>query len=886
MGLRSCPTGGGASVRSGLRAAEFGLWREPRPVQVAMAFMPLVRFARLFVCALFCAWFCAELTAPVAAETLSEHVFKTPKPGAQPEKMFVEANELVYNKDKNTVSAEGNARVYYQGRVLEADRIVYDRNAGRVYAEGHAKLTEPNGTVLHGERFDLTKDFRDGFVDSLRADTADKTFFSAPRAEITGGDTTVFEKGTYTACQACADNPEKPPLWRVRAKRIIYKNEEKMVYYQDAWLEFLGVPVAYVPVFSAPDPSVRRKSGILMPQLIDNSVLGWATGIPIFWAMAPNYDLTFTPTYFVQQGFYGDVEWRHRLANGSYYIRANGIFQEHPWDFPTPPYGAGGRVLRGSLESAGEFAISDFWKYGWEFTLLSDKWYVNDYRISNQTISSNYYSEVTSTAYLTGQGDRGYFDLRGYHFEGLSSHDFQPQQPNAVPVMDYNKTFDVDPVKTAGVGGQVEFDFNFTNLTAQAASYQAVGQQDLDQAYGLYDICPTPYKPGTQVGDCLLRGIGGEYTRATTDVSWERKYVDPVGEVWTPFAFARVNGEWLDLNTTNTYTFSSTSGSSTFSNSSQSAFVGNPNGAQGYVMPGVGVEYRYPILANTSIGSLVFEPIGQIIARPDQILGTTSLVNVDAQSLVFDDTTLFEWNKYSGYDEFETGTRANYGGEATLNFSNGGYANFIAGQSYQVAGPNGYATLDAANVGLSSGLDTPFSDYVGAFTLVPGPVLSFTAKGRFDQQTFEPRRIDLVSSVNLGAWTGSVQFADYTAQPVIGYYVRREGLGLSSKYQLDANYFVQGNITFDMSRQYYPPSLIGYSDPGPFAIAAAGAGVGYKNDCTTLSIDYSSVYQDNGTGTFVHNQTVLVQLELRTLGDAKISESTYNPGATATDGIK
>ena len=38
-----------------------------------------------------------------------------------------------------------------KGRVLEADRITYDRNTGRVYAEGHAKLTEQNGTVLHGD---------------------------------------------------------------------------------------------------------------------------------------------------------------------------------------------------------------------------------------------------------------------------------------------------------------------------------------------------------------------------------------------------------------------------------------------------------------------------------------------------------------------------------------------------------------------------------------------------------------------------------------------------------------------------------------------------------------------------------------------------------------
>ena len=99
-----------------------------------------------------------------------------------------------------------------------------------------------------------------------------------------------------------------------------------------------------------------------------------------------------------------------------------------------------------------------------------------------------------------------------------------------------------------------------------------------------------------------------------------------------------------------------------------------------------------------------------------------------------------------------------------------------AGQSYQVAGTNSYATPDAANVGLSSGLDTRLSDYVSALTIVPNPIFSFIAKARFDVDSLAVRRLDLAAIYNFGALTGSVQFANYEAQPVIGYDVRREGL--------------------------------------------------------------------------------------------------------------
>jgi LPS-assembly protein len=872
MGRRFCPADETVRARSEFRAASAGLRARGRGCTLRAA--RTVCFASLVS-----AWVCAGLIGPAVAQSAG---IKAPQNSAAPSgKMLVEADQLVYNKDKNTVSAVGHARIYYEGRVLEADRITYDRNTGRVYAEGHGKMTERDGTVLYGERFDLTKDLANGFIESLRATSTQSTFLSAPRTELSGGNTEVFQKGTYTACAVCADNPLKPPLWRVRAKRIIHNRDEKMIYYTDAWLEFVGVPVAWVPFFSSPDPSVTRKSGVLSPVFLDLTYAGLGVGVPIFWAMAPNYDLTFTPTYFLNEGFFSTLEWRHRLANGNYFIRASGIFQEQPGLFPPEPYDAGDRTFRGSLESAGEFKINDFWKYGWDFTLLTDRWFLNDYSIANQTVSANYYSEAISTAYLIGQGDNAFFDLHGYHFEGLTANDLEQQQPNALPVLDYNKMFNIDPAKTAGIGGNVQLDANLTNLSAAAATYQAVGPQEFDKAYNLYNVCTT-YTPGTTANNCLLRGIGGDYSRATVDLSWQRKFVDPIGEVWTPFAFARVNGQWLDLDTTNSYTFSSASGTSTISNASQANYISS--GANAYAMPGVGMEYRYPILANTPIGSMVIEPIGQIIARPNNLLGSESLVNMDAQSLVFDTTNLFTWDKYSGYDQFETGTRANYGGEATLTFKNGSYVNVIAGQSAQVAGTNSYATPDAANVGLSSGLDTPFSDYVAGFTFVPGPVLSFGAQGRFDQETLEPRRVDVDSNINLGAWTGSVQFADYQAQPVIGYPVTREGLNLASKYQLNDNYFVQGNVTFDMSRQYYPASLIGYSYPGPFAIAALGAEGGYHNDCATFAVSYSSIYQDNGTGQFVHNQTVLVQLQLRTLGDASFRQSSYNN--QSLDGIK
>ena len=98
-------------------------------------------------------------------------------------------------------------------------------------------------------------------------DAPEQTRFAAARAERTGGNYTVFQNGVYTACEACKDDPKKPPKWQVKAARIIHDQGEKMMYFEGAAPRILGVPLAYLPYFSAPDPTVKRKTGLLMPIL-------------------------------------------------------------------------------------------------------------------------------------------------------------------------------------------------------------------------------------------------------------------------------------------------------------------------------------------------------------------------------------------------------------------------------------------------------------------------------------------------------------------------------------------------------------------------------------------------------------------------------------------
>ena len=816
--------------------------------------------------------------------------------------MVVEAQELVQDNTKNTVTAHGNVQVYYKGRTLEADQVVYDRNTSRVYAEGHAKLTEQNGQVSYAERFDLTDDLRQGFIDSLQSETTDKTYLSSPRAEY-AGDARVYERPTYTACAPCED-PNRAPLWRVRSRKIIHRTDEKNLYFEDADLELYGLPIAYLPFLSIPDPTVKRRSGLLSPHTTYKSQLGYGFGIPIFWALAPNIDLTFTPTYFSRQGLLAELEFKHRLENGSYGIRVDGTRPSDRTAFANPPYGASNRRFRGSVSSSGEFAINDRWKFGWDGAYLTDRYFLQDYQLYNPLYNNYYFREVSSTAYLTGKAEGSYFDLRAIAFQGLSPRDYQPQIGFVLPMVEYNKVVPLSPGKSFGLGGQVELNFNALNTHADAALYDPIQPRTVDSVYGANYVCQY-YAPGKTPGSsqCLLRGIGGDYGRATGQASWTRRFIDPVGQTWTPFAFVRASGNYVSYDTSRTYPVFNYL-SMPLPNSAQGSFVGSNNVARGTVIPGIGLEYRYPFFANTPYGSITAEPIAQVIARPDRALGSNSLINIDSQSLVFDDSNLFSWNKFSGYDRFETGTRANYGGQVTMNFANGGFINVMGGQSLQLAGRNGYATADAANVGLSSGLDTRRSDYVGRFSFAPNSMFSFAAKGRFDVNTFALRRVDLVGSASFGALVLTAQYANYASQPAIGFDVRRQGVTFGGKYDITATYFATANVTFDLSRHLYNSSYLqtaifadpttgqtfslpqsGYLGTAPvFSIAGLNLGAGYHDECTTFTVNYSSTYQPNSLGQPARNQTVLVSLQLRTLGQgsfgASLGSTSLNDGLT------
>ncbi|WP_454685119.1 LPS-assembly protein LptD [Ancylobacter moscoviensis] len=740
--------------------------------------------------------------------------------------MLVTADQLVYDNTRNEVIAEGNVQIYYDGAVLEAKRVVYDRNSNRLRAEGGVRLKDKDGTVIAADNLDLSQDFTDGFVNSLRIDTAEDMHFVAARADRSGGDTTVLTSGAYTPCEPCKEKPEKPPFWQVKAAKIIHKEKEQMIYFEDARFEFLGVPIAWAPYMEMPDPTVKRKSGFLIPTFIHTSEIGYGASIPYFWNIAPNMDVTFSPLIVSKQGVMLEGEFRHRLETGSYSIRAAGIEQQDKDEFFGQP---GYRDQRGMVETHGRFNINENWYWGWDGWLTSDETFLQDYKLIGENVR-----EVTSQLYLVGQGDRSYFDARAMYFTGLTSYDIQDQQPVIHPVIDYSKT-----LGESVFGGQFSYDVNFTSLTRNEIDLRATSAAFAPTFPTLYDgptnqcdLAKVSAVGGTLRDDCLMRGMAGTYTRLSGVVDWRRTVIDSAGQMWTPFFNMQ-----LDVASVQT---------------EAEDYPWLPSGDESLVraMPAVGLEYRYPFIATQSWGTQTIEPIAQVIIRPDES-DIGKFPNEDAQSLIFDDTNLFEINKYSGYDRVEGGGRANVGVQYTANFNDGSQINALFGQSYQLFGKNSYAYEDMANTGAESGLQDDASDYVARLYYQPTKDFSVINRFRFDRDDWSVQRYEVEGRAQLfNKLSVSALYGLYTAQPELGYYEEREGILGTGTLKLNENWSIRAAARYNLNLDEIDYTLFGIS---------------YIDECFGLALSYRSDYTESGNRQRV--DTVLVTITLKTLGE-------------------
>src|SRR5258706_945774 len=369
-------------------------------------------------------------------------------------------------------------------------------------------------------------------------------------------------------------------------------------------------------------------------------------------------------------------------------------------------------------------------------------------------------------------GERNYFNMSVNQYRNLAGTTFnlntntfqKPVTATAYPSLDYNC---VD--KTSVCGCDFSFDVNALALTVNDR--------------------------GNQFSNVFRR----DTDHVVTQAQWRRQFTDDIGEVFTPFVQGRGDiyhvSRWRDIDLRSGQ-------DDTFTRETVAA----------------GVDYRYPFVSHTEDASHVIEPRAQIIARPD-VANNLKPPNEDSQSLVFDDTLLFDIDKFSGYDRIETGTRTNFGLQYTMQMYNGVSIRAVGGESIQIAGNNPF---DPA-----TGLGTDRSDYVAGAYFDYRNMFRLVSQLRFNQADLSLSRQDYSFQTKLGFVEAAISYVAVAAQPALGFNTPREEVAGFSAIKLNDDWTIFGDLRYDLELGQWVRN---------------SAGVQYADECLIFSVTYVQTY--------------------------------------------
>jgi LPS-assembly protein len=352
------------------------------------------------------------------------------------EPVHLTADQIIHDRELGIVTAKGRVEVSQNGRTLITDTLSYNLKQDVMSAAGNVTLMEPQGDTIFAEYFELTGDMKDGVGKELRMLLSDRSRLAAASGSRVGGNRTDFDKAVYTACEPCRNKPDQRPLWEAKAARITHDQAEQVIEYRDAWIELAGIPVAYTPYLSHPDPTVKRKTGFLTATPGLSSNLGANITTPYFWAIADNQDITFSPRFLFPVSTVTKTPDTLESAQDSALQRVV-MAGEHRWRGRTGEARTAASFTqdrrtalnRGHIDAEGRFDLDDSWRAGYQVQRASDGTYNSLY---GYPINSSR-PWLTTRPYLEGFGRRNYAMVEAMSFQGLRSQDEDEVSPLVLP---------------------------------------------------------------------------------------------------------------------------------------------------------------------------------------------------------------------------------------------------------------------------------------------------------------------------------------------------------------------------------------------------------------------------------------------------------------------
>ncbi|MDP6344886.1 MAG: LPS assembly protein LptD [Alphaproteobacteria bacterium] len=362
---------------------------------------------------------------------------------------------------------------------------------------------------------------------------------------------------------------------------------------------------------------------------------------------------------------------------------------------------------------------------------------------------------LTSELFLEGFRGRHYTSARMLSFQGLEADDRQGAIPFVAPRLDYAMTRELDRLP-----GRVHGD-------ASAVS--------------------------------LYRTEGFDSRRLSINGDWQVPYVGSSGYIFTTTAALG-----LDLYFVNG-----------FQEPGQPVNTSSNSGAEARAWPSLAMDWRFPWVRAEGTVRQVLEPVAQVVLAPYG--GNPSEIpNEDSQSLEFDDTNLFSFNRFPGEDRVESGPRANLGLKASAFGAGGGYSTATVGQVFRVRDDDTFAG--------NTGLENHRSDYVLGLTVAPSAVFDLTNRLRLDRNDLSIRRNEIYLAMGPKFLRFGASYVLLERELTFDELDAREELYNFVRWRINENWLATGESRRDLR--------------GGGSQIRTGAGLQYQDECIGFRLTF------------------------------------------------
>ena len=267
------------------------------------------------------------------------------------------AEKITYFKNIEEIKSEGKTKAKVKNEYLiESKNIIYKIKSNQLNSKFKTKISDNKNQVFFLNKFEysinvkILKGEQLLFIRNYNLPNSDKIYLSnaiidLKNKKFTGKDPEIYvqkdifnnnendprikgvsaegdekftkvNKGFFTSCKKKDDCPP----WSIKASKVEHDKIKKQIQYENAVLNIYNLPVFYFPKFFHPDPTVKRQSGFLKPELNSSKILGSSISLPYFKAISENKDFTFTPIWFDKDIIMSNTEYRQLNKKSDFQI--------------------------------------------------------------------------------------------------------------------------------------------------------------------------------------------------------------------------------------------------------------------------------------------------------------------------------------------------------------------------------------------------------------------------------------------------------------------------------------------------------------------------------------------------------------------------------------